>query len=112
MRPYVLAIGSCLSLAALSGLEIAAQRSPVSTVRTPSPRRWSAPRTPDGQPDLQGVWANTTVTPFERPQELAGRAFLTDEELSALKERAVRLFDGQGDTAPGDELFLAAPLHE
>ena len=29
---------------------------------------WTAPRTVDGQPDLQGVWANNNVTPLERPK--------------------------------------------
>jgi hypothetical protein len=50
---------------------------------------------------------NNTITPFERPDELAGKAFLTDAELSVLKARAARLFSGDGDIAPGDELFLA-----
>ena len=43
---------------------------------------WTAPRTVDGQPDLQGVWSNNSATPLERPKELAGRAFLTDEEVA------------------------------
>ncbi|MCY3844370.1 MAG: hypothetical protein OXH69_12615 [Acidobacteria bacterium] len=38
------------------------------------------PRTPDGQPDLQGVWNFSTATPMERPPELAGRETLTAEE--------------------------------
>ena len=50
---------------------------------------------------------NNTVTPFERPKEFAGRQLLSDDELAVLKQRAARLFDGSGDTAPGDELFLA-----
>jgi hypothetical protein len=41
---------------------------------------WTPPRTPDGQPDLQGVWAITVLTPLERPRELAGKEFLTEEE--------------------------------
>jgi hypothetical protein len=70
-------------------------------------QRWSPSRTLDGQPDLQGVWADNTITPFERPPELAGKASLTVAEVAVLKERAARLFSGSGDTAPGDELFLA-----
>jgi hypothetical protein len=38
--------------------------------RKPTPaalKVWSAPRTPDGKPDLQGNWTNETLTPLERP---------------------------------------------
>jgi len=47
------------------------------------------------------------VTPFERPPELAGKEFLADAELAVLKQRAARLFSGDGEHAPGDALFLA-----
>jgi hypothetical protein len=67
-----------------------------------------APRTPDGQPDLQGVWANNDATPLERPKELEGRAFLTEAEVAALKKRAAELFNGETDAAFGDSVFLAA----
>jgi hypothetical protein len=33
-----------------------------------------------GQADLQGIWTNTTITPLERPPELAGKQFFTPEE--------------------------------
>ena len=33
---------------------------------------WTLPRTPDGQPDLQGAWSFATITPLERPSEYAG----------------------------------------
>jgi len=32
-----------------------------------SGKSWTQPRTPDGQPDLQGIWTNYTSTPFEVP---------------------------------------------
>jgi hypothetical protein len=44
---------------------------------------WKAPRTPDGRPDLQGVWSFATLTPLERPKELADKAVLTAEEAAA-----------------------------
>ena len=38
------------------------------------------PRTSWGHADLQGTWSTATITPFERPAELAGKEFLTREE--------------------------------
>ena len=66
------------------------------------------PRTPDGQPDLQGVWANNAATPLERPQRIADKASLTDAELVKLKARAEELFSGDGDAAFGDSVFQTA----
>ena len=39
---------------------------------------WTAPRTPWGDPDLQGLWNNATTTPLQRPEELGEKAFLSD----------------------------------
>jgi hypothetical protein len=44
-------------------------------------------RTPDGHPDLQGLWVNNTATPLERPREMADREFFTDAEATAYEQR-------------------------
>ena len=44
------------------------------------------PRTADGQPDLQGLWTNDTITPMERPASLQGRAFLSEDEIAAMEQ--------------------------
>jgi hypothetical protein len=51
-------------------------------------RQWTVPRTPDGRPDLQGIWTNATLTPLERPRAMADRAFLTEQEVAALEAQA------------------------
>ena len=56
-----------------------------------SPSRTNAPpRTAWGDPDLQGTFTNATITPFERPAEFAGKAFLTEEESAELEARAAK----------------------
>ena len=41
------------------------------------------PRTPWGDPDLQGIWFYQTQTPLERPEAFADRALLSQEEAAA-----------------------------
>ncbi len=47
------------------------------------------PLTADGQPDLQGIWSNATVTPLERPADLAGKPTFTPEEAAAYAKQMV-----------------------
>jgi hypothetical protein len=47
-------------------------------------------RLPDGQPDFQGVWTSATITPFERPLELADKPFLTEAEAAEAERRAAQ----------------------
>ncbi len=46
------------------------------------------PRTPWGDPDLQGIWTGSTLTPLERPGGLAGKRYLTEEEAAEEERRA------------------------
>ena len=69
----------------------------------------SATRTADGHPDLQGIWANNSVTPLERPEPLADREALTDEELARVEAKANELFARDaGDAVFGDQFFNVA----
>jgi hypothetical protein len=54
---------------------------PISQAAEPTAAKsWIAPHTPDGQPDLQGVWTNSTLTPLERPAQFAGKPVLSEQE--------------------------------
>ena len=68
---------------------------------------WTAPRTPDGRPSLEGVWENNSATPLERPAQFADKPRLTDAELDALKRRAREQFTPDTDAVFGDALYLA-----
>lgn len=52
-------------------------------------KAWTPPRTADGQPDLEGVWTNATVTPLERPADLAGKTFFTPQEAAVYEKQVV-----------------------
>jgi len=73
-----------------------------------TPAGWTVPRTVDGTADLQGVWANNSVTPLERPPQWADKARLTDEELAELKVSAAAVVASGLDAQFGDQLVLKA----
>ncbi|PYQ81728.1 MAG: hypothetical protein DMG01_03180, partial [Acidobacteria bacterium] len=45
-----------------------------------SAQTWTPPRMPDGHPDLQGIYTNSSITPLERPKELGAKEFYTEQE--------------------------------
>jgi hypothetical protein len=53
-------------------------------------------RTADGQPDLSGYWTNTTVTPLERPKDLADKAFFTSQEAAEYAKRQLAIPEPTG----------------
>ena len=70
---------------------------------------WTALRTADGQPDLQGFWANNSATPMQRP-EILGDSELTAEQLSELSRRVEEFRETaqQAGHLLGDRLFQRA----
>jgi len=61
--------------------------------RAAAPKKWTTPRTPEGQPDIQGIWTNATITPFERPRELAGKEYFTEQEAAEYEKKVVAAND-------------------
>jgi len=100
---FVVAVAVVLSLVQGQAIAQSVNAKPAK----PDAKSWTPPRTIDGQPDLQGVWANNVVTPLERPKELEGRAVLTEQEMAALKKKAQELFRADADAAFGDTFFLS-----
>lgn len=73
---------------AVSAARAANVSAPAAPAVKAADRNWKAPRTAWGDPDLQGVWDNGTVTPLERPADLADREFLSDQEWKIRAEEA------------------------
>jgi len=67
---------------------------------------WTPARTPDGHPDLQGIWDSASITPLERPKELGLKAFYTKEEAAAYE--AQRMKDLNRDRRDGGNAVDAA----
>ena len=62
---------------------------PILAQLTPA-EEWETPRTPWGDPDLQGIWDSKSTTPLQRPEQYADREFLTDDEIAALESARER----------------------
>lgn len=68
---------------------------------------WQVPRTAEGQPDLQGVWANNSSTPLERPEFFGNRATLSESEYQDLLRQAEEVLASGGDALFGDGFLNA-----
>ncbi|MBF8301615.1 MAG: hypothetical protein HW394_1985 [Acidobacteria bacterium] len=68
---------------------------------------YTPPKTPWGEPDLQGIWSGETLTPVERPAKFANKPVLTPEEADAI-EKDVASRPGRDDrSAAGTEKDVA-----
>jgi hypothetical protein len=91
-------VGILVAVVVLSSQSVTAQ-APTPVRKTGQlAKTYTAPRTPDGQPDLQGYWSNTTYTPLQRPNNV-NKQFFTKEEAEENLKRAAAAENEQ--TEPG-----------
>lgn len=78
-------------LYSIAGVGLALAQTPAAKPAPAKPaapaKKYMAPRTADGHPDLQGFWSNATITPLERPDDVGGKATLTSEEAAAYEAK-------------------------
>jgi hypothetical protein len=108
LTPCLSSIGALAAILALAPLP-----APLSGQSAKTAKKWSVPRTPWGDPDLQGVWPSTDLigVPLQRPQEFGERTVLTDEEFSQRKAKADKQaeVDAEQFTAPGTKAGINPP---
>ncbi len=59
----------------------------VPAVHAQASKTWTQPRTPDGQPDMQGIWNNSTLMQLQRPREFANKQYLSEQETVELETK-------------------------
>ena len=77
------------ALASMAVLPLCSQTVAAKTSAAKNSAPWKLQHLPDGQPDLQGIWTNATITPLERPAEFANKPFLTEEEAAEYEKHFV-----------------------
>jgi hypothetical protein len=98
MRRHVLS--SLIALVAVVSLaSTLAAQAQVAAKPAPAAKAWTMPRTPDGKPDLQGVYSNATAIPVARPANLGAKEFYTDDADKAASAAAGRGGAGRGGAA-------------
>jgi hypothetical protein len=108
MRDRVLASISVLAIAialvSLKPVPVTGQGLPAAAKA--KAKTWTPVRLPDGHPDLQGIWNFSTLTPLERPDELAGKPFLTESEAAEYIRQRIKNANADRRDGAGTERSL------
>jgi hypothetical protein len=91
-----------VSFVSLEGVSLAGQ---ATTARraTAGVKKADVPRTSWGDPDLQGIWNGSTITPLQRPKEFVGKEFFTEVEAARFEKEALAKEEDQAPAPPPGE---------
>ena len=108
-------LGSTISLA-MTPAAVSALISlfiPATFAQAPAPSAaTSAPTTPWGDPDLQGIWFDETDTPLQRPAKYAAQEFFTDAQRAELDAQRATLGGKDNRKERGTELDVTGSYND
>src|SRR5205823_1488733 len=87
---YIMSIAALLAAAAIFALaQPALAQAPAQAKSAAAAKSWTHPKTPWGDPDLQGTWTSDDCigTPLQRPANLGDRLYYTEQELAERQNR-------------------------
>jgi len=109
IRPIVVALAIGVGASSVPRPS-AAQTGAEGATRAPAASTtWVVPRTPDGHPDLRGVWDYRTATPLERPLQFRDKPFLTEADVAEYERRAATRPDGRPPDDPRTDPSVQPP---
>jgi hypothetical protein len=96
--------GSTFAIAAFAFAAAVSVLTTQASAETPS---GAAPKTPWGEPDLQGIWTDEFDTPFQRPPKFANQEFFTEAQREAIDKERTALYSEERPAEPGTDLDVA-----
>ena len=98
---YFAPVLTTVTVLALSAVALVAQKA-----------TFTPPRTPWGEPDLQGIWSGETLTPLERPARFAGKPVLSEAEAEGIEEDVASRPGRDDRSARGTEKDVAQAYNQ
>jgi hypothetical protein len=104
---------SWTTVAPVAGQAPSPSRPAAAKAAAPAATAWVAPRTPWGDPDLQGTWTTDDYigVPVERPVELGTKRYFTEEDMAARAARQAEQARKAAQSAPAAGAGVGPPDH-
>ena len=112
-RRLLMALTAALLASSSIAAQTAAPSGPAATTAVKQgTHKFTPPRAADGHADLQGIWSNAIITPLERPDDLAGKAFLSEQEAADYEKRVRQSTNVDRRTAKGTDADVASAYND